>query len=61
MITYLHLVPRLECMELYLRSPTRLHGVVLNYKQGKLYFYNYGLSFSSQLLASGYDYHNVLY
>jgi len=61
MITHLNLVPRLECMELYLHSPTCLHGVVLNYKQGKLYFYNYGMSFSSQLLASGSDYSNVLY
>jgi hypothetical protein len=28
--THLHLVPRLEMVELYLHSPTRLHGVVLN-------------------------------
>jgi hypothetical protein len=28
-----------ECVELYLQSPIRLHGMVLSYTQGQLYFY----------------------
>jgi hypothetical protein len=29
--THLHLVPRLRMVELYLHSPIRIHGTVLNY------------------------------
>jgi hypothetical protein len=38
--THLHLVPSSkECVELYLHSPIRLHGVVLSEAQEQLYLY----------------------
>jgi hypothetical protein len=42
-VTHLNLVScQEECVELYLHSPTRVHGVVLNEVQGQLYFCNEG-------------------
>jgi hypothetical protein len=35
---HLHPVPRSKLVELYLNSPIRLHGLVLNWAQGQLYF-----------------------
>jgi len=32
-----------ECVELYLHSPMRLHGVVLRKAQGQLYLYLYNI------------------
>jgi hypothetical protein len=39
--TYLHLVPKVRIVGLYLHSPICLHGIVLNYTNLSLYIYIY--------------------